>query len=61
MNKKAYDNMLSSRPYQTEVRICNCEKQDCKGRFLVKVNSEQTVCLYELRRITYDKKTRTIN
>ncbi len=60
MNKKAYDNMLSSRPYQTEIKICNCERQDCKGRFLTRVNSGQTVCLYELRRINYMNTSRWI-
>jgi hypothetical protein len=53
LSRKAYELLLSSRPYQTEIKSCNCYAQECKGRFLVKVGSCQTVCLFELRRLNY--------
>ena len=50
ISKKAYDLLLSSRPYRTEIRQCNCYMQDCRGKFLVKKGSHQKVCYNELIR-----------
>jgi len=52
--------LLSSRPYKTEIRLCGCEMQECKGRFLAKVGDEQTVCLFELRRLNYQNKIKPV-
>ena len=53
ISKKAYDLLLSSRPYKTEIRQCHCYMQDCRGKFLVKEDSLQTVCYNELIRIKW--------
>ena len=60
LSNKAYEIMLSYRPYQTQVKICNCEMQECKGRFLAKVGDEQVVCLFELRRLNYKKNIKPV-
>lgn len=57
---KAYEMLLSSRPYKTEIKICNCEMQECKGKFLAKVGDEQVVCLFELRRLNYQNKIKPV-
>lgn len=44
LSNRAYKTLVYSRPYKTEIRLCNCHQQDCKGRFLVKVSSTMTVC-----------------
>lgn len=51
ISNKAYRMLLSDRPYETEIRRCDCYMQDCKGRFLAKVGSEQEICFGELNRI----------
>jgi len=48
---KAYEMLLSSRPYSTEIRLCNCYEQKCRGRFLVKTTSIMTVCPDEAKRL----------
>lgn len=60
LSKKAYEMLLINRPYQTEIRLCQCENQECRGRFLVKVGSSQTVCLFELRRLNYQNKIKPV-
>jgi len=57
---KAYEMLLSSRPYKTEIKICNCEMQECKGKFLAKVGDEQVVCLFELRQLNYQNKIKPV-
>lgn len=52
--------LLSSRPYKTEVRLCDCYMQDCRGRFLAKVGSNQTVCFQELERLNYKNKIQPV-
>ncbi len=32
---------------KSEHRVCNCEIQDCKGRFIVRSDSKHTVCPFE--------------
>jgi len=39
------------RSYDTEVRLCNCYNQSCKGRFLIKVGSPFLVCPDEAFRL----------
>lgn len=48
-----YGNHIIFRTYYTEVRLCDCHLQDCKGRFLTKQDSDQKVCHFELNRINY--------
>jgi len=57
---KVYEMLFISRPYKTEIKICNCEMQECKGRFLAKVGDEQVVCLFELRRLNYQNKIKPV-
>jgi hypothetical protein len=56
LSTKAYEMLFISRPYKTEIRLCDCYSQECKGRFLTKVGSSQTVCLFELRRLEFKNK-----
>ena len=64
-----YDEVTIIRKYETEIRLCTCYKQSCKGRFLVKVGSPFTVCPDEAFRLLlikniieyYDKTTTVIN
>lgn len=53
ISNKAYEMLLSYRPYKTEIKKCDCFNQECKGKFLIKVGSLDTVCLFELRRLNY--------
>ena len=53
LSNKAYEMLWINRPYKTEVRLCDCYSQECKGRYLTKVGSHQTVCLFELQRLNY--------
>lgn len=49
--KFVYSDITIYRKYYTEVRICNCYNQSCKGRFLVKRGSKMLVCLDEAKRL----------
>jgi hypothetical protein len=51
LSTKAYEMLLSSRPYKTVVRECRCYEQKCRGRFLVKTTSTMTVCPNEAKRL----------
>lgn len=48
-----YGGYVIIRDYKTIVRRCNCTAQDCRGVFLIKEGSDQTVCYNELVRIYY--------
>lgn len=39
------------RKYDTEVRLCPCPSQSCKGRYLTKTTSLMRVCPGEAKRI----------
>ena len=56
--KFIYGDIAIYRKYYTEIRICNCYRQTCRGRFLVRKKSPMTVCLDEALRL---KLVKTIN
>lgn len=60
ISTKAYEMLLSSRPYRTTIKKCNCYTQDCHGKFLVKKGSHQRVCYQELNRIHYQNKIKPV-
>jgi hypothetical protein len=49
--------ILKYRPCKTktEIRVCNCGIQDCKGRFISKKGNAYDVCPYEAIRRGYLK------
>lgn len=60
ISNKAYELLLINRPYRTTIKKCTCYLQDCKGRFLVKEGSSQSVCYQELERINYKNKIKPV-
>lgn len=38
------EDLETNRGYDTEVRVCRCKVQDCKGRFLIKKTSSHKIC-----------------
>ena len=49
--KFIYGDIAIYRQYFTEVRLCNCYMQTCKGRFLVKKESDWLICPDEAIRL----------
>lgn len=49
--KFVYSDITIYRKYYTEIRLCKCYKQSCKGKFLIKKGSAMLVCPDEAFRL----------